>query len=80
MKGARRVIVLDRNISLGSEGIFAQELKAALYGMELRPQVIDVISGLGGIDVTPEGLRELCQKVIEGEIKPGKPYWMGVEG
>jgi pyruvate/2-oxoacid:ferredoxin oxidoreductase alpha subunit len=79
LKGVRRVVVLDRNISIGSEGIFAQELKAALYGMEPRPQVIDVISGLGGIDVTPEDLGELCQKVIEGEMKPGKPYWMGVE-
>jgi len=80
LKGIKRVIVLDRNISLGSEGIFSQELKAALYSMEPRPEVIDVISGFGGIDVTPEGLSELFQKVIQGEIRHGKPFWMGVEG
>jgi pyruvate/2-oxoacid:ferredoxin oxidoreductase alpha subunit len=80
LRGSKRVVVLDRNISLGSEGIFSQELKAALYGMEPRPEVIDVISGFGGLDVTPEGLADLCQKIIRGDIKPGKPYWMGVEG
>jgi pyruvate/2-oxoacid:ferredoxin oxidoreductase alpha subunit len=80
LKGAQRVVVLDRNISLGGEGIFCQELKAALYGMEPKPEVIGVIAGLGGLDVTPENLRDLYQKVVRGEIRSGKPYWMGVEG
>lgn len=80
LKGSKRIVVLDRNISFGGEGIFCQELKAALYGMEPRPEVIDVIAGLGGLDVTPEGLGDLYQKVVRGEIRSGKPYWMGVEG
>ena len=80
LKGSKRIVVLDRNISFGGEGIFCQELKAALYGMEPRPEVIDVIAGLGGLDVTPEGLGDLYQKVMRGEIRSGKPYWMGVEG
>jgi pyruvate/2-oxoacid:ferredoxin oxidoreductase alpha subunit len=80
LKGSKRVVVLDRNISFGGEGIFCQELKAALYGMDPRPEVIDVIAGLGGLDVTPEGLGDLYQKVMRGEIRSGKPYWMGVEG
>jgi pyruvate/2-oxoacid:ferredoxin oxidoreductase alpha subunit len=80
LKGSKRIVVLDRNISFGAEGIFSQELKAALYGMDPKPEVIDVIAGLGGLDVTPEGLRDLCQKVLRGEIRSGKPHWMGVEG
>jgi hypothetical protein len=48
--------------------------------MDPRPEVIDVIAGLGGLDVTPEGLGDLYQKVMRGEIRSGKPYWMGVEG
>jgi pyruvate/2-oxoacid:ferredoxin oxidoreductase alpha subunit len=80
LKGSKRVVVLDRNISFGGEGIFSQELKAALYGMEPRPEVIDVIAGLGGLDVTPEGLQDLYRKVMQGEVRSGKPYWMGVEG
>jgi pyruvate/2-oxoacid:ferredoxin oxidoreductase alpha subunit len=80
LKGSKRVVVLDRNISFGGEGIFCHELKAALYGMEPRPEVIGVIAGLGGLDVTPEGLGDLYGKVMRGEIRSGKPYWMGVEG
>jgi len=80
LKGSKRVVVLDRNISFGGEGIFCQELKAALYGMEPKPEVVGVIAGLGGLDVTPEGLGDLYQKVMRGEIRSGKPYWMGVEG
>ena len=80
LKGNKRVVVLDRNISFGGEGIFCQELKAALYGMEPKPEVVGVIAGLGGLDVTPEGLGDLYQKVMRGEIRSGKPYWMGVEG
>ena len=80
LKGSKRVVVLDRNISFGGEGIFCQELKAALYGMEPRPEVIGIIAGLGGLDVTPENLGDLYQKVMRGEIRPGKPFWMGVEG
>ncbi len=80
LKGRKRIVVLDRNISFGGEGIFCQELKAALYGMEPKPEVLDVIAGLGGVDVTPEGLGDLYQRVMRGEIRSGKPYWMGVEG
>ncbi len=80
LKGSKRIVVLDRNISFGGEGIFCQELKAALYGMEPKPEVVGVIAGLGGLDVTPEGLGDLYQKVMRGEIRSGKPYWMGVEG
>jgi pyruvate/2-oxoacid:ferredoxin oxidoreductase alpha subunit len=80
LKGSKRVVVLDRNISFGGEGIFCQELKAALYGMEPKPEVVGVIAGLGGLDVTPEGLGDLYHKVMLGEIRSGKPYWMGVEG
>lgn len=80
LKGSKRVVVLDRNISFGGEGIFSQELKAALYGMEPRPELIDVIAGLGGLDVTPEGLQDLYRKVMQGEVRSGKPHWMGVDG
>jgi hypothetical protein len=32
------------------------------------------------LDVSPESLGDLYQKVMCGEIGSGKPYWMGVEG
>ncbi len=39
LKNVPRVAVLDRNISIGKEGIWCQELKAALYPLERRPSV-----------------------------------------
>ncbi len=46
-----RVIVVDRNCSPGMGGIFAQELKSAVYAMDRPPVVHDMILA-GGIDLT----------------------------
>lgn len=46
-----KVVVIDRNCSTGMGGIFAQELQAAIYGMEKPPAVRDLILA-GGIDLT----------------------------
>jgi len=75
----KKIVILDRNISLGGEGIFAQEIKSALYGIEPKPKVFDVIAGLGGLDVTPVDLKDLYYKVMKEEISPEKTYWMGVQ-
>ncbi len=79
LQKVKRIVVLDRNISYGGEGIFSQEIKAALYGMEPRPKIFDVIAGLGGLEVTPEDMNDLYHKVIRGDISTEKPYWLGVE-
>ena len=50
-----QVVVIDRNCSTGMGGILAQELQAAVYGMEKPPAVKDIILA-GGIDLTPEML------------------------
>ena len=49
-RGVERVAVLDRNLSPGRGGIFAEELKAALYGGNgtAGPKVFGYILGLGG--------------------------------
>lgn len=77
LAGTSRVAVIDRNIGFGSGGIFAQEIKAALYG-HLQIPIYSYIAGLGGRDVTPDTIRE----VISRSNKPGKPaerpVWLGV--
>jgi pyruvate/2-oxoacid:ferredoxin oxidoreductase alpha subunit len=50
LENRSRIIVLDRNLSLGHSGIFFSELKALLYGMVGAPPVIGYIFGLGGRD------------------------------
>jgi 2-oxoisovalerate ferredoxin oxidoreductase alpha subunit len=49
------IIVLDRNYSLGSGGIFAQELAQALYRLPTKPVIRDLVL-TGGIDLTGEML------------------------
>lgn len=75
---AKKVAVLDRNISMGSEGIFATELKAALYGQSHTPEVHGFIAGLGGQDITPELIREVLERTIAAAAPPAEPTWLGV--
>lgn len=78
LQHGKNIVVLDRNISFGGEGIFSQEIKAALYGMDPKPKILDVIAGLGGLDVTPGDLNDLYHKVMRGDISSERPYWMGI--
>jgi pyruvate/2-oxoacid:ferredoxin oxidoreductase alpha subunit len=79
IKGARKLAVIDRNLSAGVGGIFAQELKASLYSREERPQVFGFISGLGGRDITPELIEEAIQYTM-GHPRPEEEIlWLGLK-
>ena len=75
LKGYERVVVIDRDLSPGAGGIFAQEIKAALYGSGDTP-VASVIGGLGGVDVNPDGLGRLMARIQEEPGLSGDPVWM----
>jgi pyruvate/2-oxoacid:ferredoxin oxidoreductase alpha subunit len=75
---ARKVAVLDRNVSLGGEGIFATELKAALYGSDVRPQIHPFIAGLGGADITPAVIADIFEQTMRAPVPPPEPSWIGV--
>ncbi len=64
--GLEEIYVIDRNCSTGSGGIFAQELKSALYMIDNPPKVRSIILA-GGIDFTPG----MLEKALESEIAPG---------
>lgn len=75
---AKRVGVIDRNISFGHHGIFFQETKSALYGRTQVP-VHGFITGLGGRDVTPKVIRSIADKLVGNErLDPGI-NWIGVK-
>lgn len=63
----KKLVVLDRNISIGHEGVFYQELKSALYHLKDRPQVLGFVLGLGGRDVTPEDIKGIVETARERE-------------
>ncbi len=79
MKGAKKVAVIDRNLSPGVGGIFAQELRASLYAMEERPQVFGFISGLGGRDITPEIIEEAVKYTLEHSKPEEDILWLGLK-
>ncbi len=75
---AKKVAVIDRNISFGNGGIFYQEIKSALYGRTDIP-IVGYIAGLGGRDITPSVIREIADKAI-GDDKPERYInWIGVK-
>jgi pyruvate/2-oxoacid:ferredoxin oxidoreductase alpha subunit len=79
IKGAKKVAVIDRNLSAGVGGIFAHELKASLYPREKRPQVFGFISGLGGRDITPELIEEAIQYTVDHPQPEEEILWLGLK-
>ncbi len=80
LSGVDRVAVLDRNISPGHGGIFAEEIRAAMYDVppDDRPQLFGYIVGLGGRDVTPAVIDEIIDKTRSTERPVREDLWVGV--
>ena len=74
----KKIAVIDRNISFGNQGIFFQEIKAALYGRTDIP-IVGYIAGLGGRDVTPTVIREIADKAINDKDPERYINWIGVK-
>jgi pyruvate/2-oxoacid:ferredoxin oxidoreductase alpha subunit len=79
IQGAKKLVVIDRNLSAGVGGIFAQELRASLYSRKERPQVFGFISGLGGRDITPELIEEAVQYALEHDRPEEEILWLGLK-
>ncbi len=75
---AKKVAVIDRNISFGHHGIFYQEIKSALYGRTDVP-IIGYIAGLGGRDITPSVIRGIADKAIHDANPEPDINWIGVK-
>ncbi|MCX5805185.1 MAG: pyruvate ferredoxin oxidoreductase [Proteobacteria bacterium] len=76
LKDVPRVAVLDRNISIGKEGIWCQELKAALYPLERRPLVTGYIAGICGSDVSPEMIENMVTDALNRKESVELPVWV----
>jgi pyruvate/2-oxoacid:ferredoxin oxidoreductase alpha subunit len=73
---AQRVAVLDRNHSPGSGGIFWTEVATSLRE---KPNLLlqDYLVGLGGGDVTPELIDEICDDLAARQ-RSDEPVWKEV--
>jgi pyruvate/2-oxoacid:ferredoxin oxidoreductase alpha subunit len=76
---AKKVAVVDRNISYGCHGIFYQEVKSALYGQDGAPPLFGFIAGLGGRDITVENFKEIASQVLSQDKPAEEIGWIGVK-
>jgi pyruvate/2-oxoacid:ferredoxin oxidoreductase alpha subunit len=85
LRGVPHVAVLDRNISPGHSGIFAEETRAAMYDVPdaERPAIHGYIVGLGGRDVTPATIEDCIARTRETARTRRAPeredLWVGVQ-
>jgi len=75
---AKKVAVVDRNISYGHHGIFYQEIKSALYGHSPVP-VFGYITGLGGRDITLDTFRQIIEETQKNDAPSERISWIGVK-
>jgi pyruvate/2-oxoacid:ferredoxin oxidoreductase alpha subunit len=81
LAGVSRVAVLDRNVSPGHGGIFAEELRSALYDLPAgqRPTVFGYVVGLGGRDVTPAVIDDIIERTHAAAAPEREDLWVGVK-
>ncbi len=71
-----RIAVIERNISLGREGIFCSELKAALANSPQQHIIQGYLAGIGGTDVTPDIIEQVVLNALEIKEATDGPIWM----
>ena len=73
LKNAKKIAVIDRNLSPGQEGIFCEELKSALYSRGNGIPVFGFALGLGGSNVSPLHIKkvfDITENMNDAPLKP----------
>ena len=79
LQKVHKVAVVDRNISFGATGIFAQEIRASLQQHGEGTSVFGFVAGLGGRDVTPALLKEIVETAKGRKAPEGDIAWIGAK-
>jgi len=66
VRGARRVVVIDRALAAGAGGVVTADVRVALDGEHLP--VYDVIAGLGGRPVTTRALTDMLRRAADDAL------------
>jgi len=77
--GRAKVAVLDRNMSPGHSGIFAQEVRSALSQQAAPTDVYGYVLGIGGRDIRVETVIEVVEDLMARE-QPERCLFVGVKG
>ncbi len=73
LKHAKKIAVVDRNLSPGQEGVFCEELKSALYSRLNGIPVFGFVLGLGGTNVSPSHIKkvfDITEKMRDAPLEP----------
>ena len=62
LEGARKVVVIDKSVSLGMGGPLANNVGVALRNLPRRPRLHAVVAGLGGRPITRQSLHRLFRQ------------------
>ena len=76
---ASKVVVIDRNLSTGMGGVFANEIQAVLYPLEKQLVVYPAVAGIGGRDVTPDDVMGMVSYTLSNEGPLDKPLFWGLK-
>jgi len=81
LKSVKKAAVIDRDISPGCGGIWAQEIKAALYDVPAsqRPMIFPFIAGLGGRDITASTIDQAVDITKNSDSPDQDIYWLGLK-
>ena len=81
LRPGQKAVILDRNINLGVGGIFHAEISAALRGHRDDITLLGCITGLGGVDLTPEAAGELIDYLaLAGPAEQGMVHFLDEQG
>lgn len=68
LRGARRVVVLEKSLAVGIGGIVATNVRLALDS--LPPRISTVVAGLGGRAITRASLHRVFRQAIHEQLEP----------
>lgn len=77
LRGAKRVVVVEKAFAVGAGGIVGQNVRTALAGLPC--EVYDVVAGLGGRPVTRASLRRLLDEVMDARIDPHQLHFLDLD-
>jgi pyruvate/2-oxoacid:ferredoxin oxidoreductase alpha subunit len=80
LRGRKKVAVIDRNFSPGATGVWAQEVKSALYDLpeDERPLIYGYVAGLGGRDISVKTIEEIYERTLKDDRPDDVDMWIGV--
>ncbi|MDH3892743.1 MAG: pyruvate ferredoxin oxidoreductase [candidate division Zixibacteria bacterium] len=78
MKNDSAIAVLDRNLSPGTGGVFAQEVRAALSRNDVGKQVHEFVAGLGGRDITVSDIERIFDDLENNSANSTDINWVGL--